>query len=69
MSNVTINGQEHDLADLRKNAQEGVENFQAAELELAFGIFGAEHIASAMRGMMHTILALVDEVENLRAAA
>lgn len=70
MSNtIQINNQDHDLAELRQNAQEGLESFEADALAMAFNVMGPEYLASAMRGMMHTILALLDEVEQHRAAA
>ena len=65
MSTVTINNQTHELAELKKNAEEAVTAFQATELELAFTMFGAEYIASAMRGMAHTIVGLADELERM----
>jgi hypothetical protein len=63
---ITINGQEHSLERLRTEAQEGIEAFQGKELEMAFTIYGPEYVASAMRGMMRTIEALVDEVDRVR---
>lgn len=62
---VTLNGQEHDLATIKSNAEECLDLFQESAIEFAFTRMGPDYMASSMRGMMHTIIGLADELERV----
>lgn len=54
---------------LREAANSLIENADGHTVEVAFQTLGPKYIAASMRGMMRTVLALVDEVERLHGEA